>query len=91
MNKFDRYEIVKEVIEKLRKKASDNFQCYNMSVVNLGDLTDILEEYENFNCDVCKKHCYFASPCTSDDCEARHRDFKEKNNDRRAKVRPFLW
>lgn len=49
MNKFDRYEVVKEVIEKLRKKASDNFQYYNMSVVNLGDLTDILEEYEIFN------------------------------------------
>ena len=64
MNKFDRYEVVKEIIEKLRKKASDNFQYYNMSVVNLGDLTDILEEYEIFNCDVCKRHCYFASPCT---------------------------
>lgn len=47
MNKFDKYEIVKEVIEKLRKKASDNFQYYNMSVVNLGDLTDVLEEYED--------------------------------------------
>lgn len=81
MNKFDKYEIVKEIIEKLRKKASDNFQYYNMSVVNFGDLTDILKEYEIFNCDVCKRHHYFASPCTSDDCEARCRDFKEKNND----------
>lgn len=81
MNKFDKYEIVKEVIEKLRKRADDNFQYYNMSVVNLGDLTDILEEYEIFNCDVCKRHCYFASPCTPDDCEARYKEFCEESED----------
>ena len=78
MNEFDRYEVVKEAIEKLRKKANDNFQYYNMSVVNLGDLTDILEEYEIFNCDVCKRHYYFASPCTPDDCEARYNEFCER-------------
>ena len=42
-----RRQTAKEIIEKLRKKASDNFQYYNMSVVNLGDLTDVLEEYED--------------------------------------------
>ena len=30
-----------------------------------------------FNCDVCGRHCYFASPCTPDDCEARFEDFCE--------------
>lgn len=42
-----RREVAEEIIEKLRKKASDNFQYYNISVVNLGDLTDVLEEYED--------------------------------------------
>ena len=28
-----------------------------------------------FNCDVCGRRRYFASPCTPDDCEARFKDF----------------
>ena len=35
-----------------------------------------------FNCDVCGRHCYFASPCTPDDCEARLKDFCEGKDDR---------
>ena len=31
-----------------------------------------------FNCDVCGRHRYFASPCTPDDCEARFKDFAKK-------------
>lgn len=30
-----------------------------------------------FNCDVCGRHCYFASSCTPDDCEERFEDFCE--------------
>ena len=35
-----------------------------------------------FNCDVCGRHRYFASPCTPDDCEARFKDFCEGKDDR---------
>lgn len=30
-----------------------------------------------FNCDVCGRHRYFASPCTPDDCETRFKEFCE--------------
>ena len=35
-----------------------------------------------FNCDVCGRHRYFASPCTPDDCEARFEDFCEGKDDK---------
>ena len=34
-----------------------------------------------FNCDVCGRRRYFASPCTPDDCEERLKDFCEGKND----------
>jgi hypothetical protein len=30
-----------------------------------------------FNCRVCGRQRYFASPCTPDDCESRFKDFCE--------------
>ena len=35
-----------------------------------------------FNCNVCGRHRYFASPCTPDDCEARFKDFCEGKDDK---------
>ena len=35
-----------------------------------------------FNCNVCERHRYFASPCTPDDCEARLKDFCEGKDDK---------
>ena len=35
-----------------------------------------------FNCDVCGRHRYFASPCTPDDCEERFKDFYEGKDDK---------
>lgn len=35
-----------------------------------------------FNCNVCGRHRYFASPCTPDDCEARLKDFCEGKGDK---------
>lgn len=35
-----------------------------------------------FNCDVCGRHRYFASPCTPDDCEARFEEFCEDNENK---------
>lgn len=35
-----------------------------------------------FNCDVCGRHRYFASPCTPDDCEERFKDFCEGKDDK---------
>lgn len=81
MNKLDRYELVKEFAEKVKEKLHYDYvmpsgETDEKLVFECVD--EVLEEYEIFNCDVCKRHCYFASPCTPDDCEARYKEFCER-------------
>ena len=61
--------------------------CNNVEFEFEGDLVSI--EYSKasgdtaiFNCDVCGRRRYFASPCTPDDCEARFEDLCEGKDDK---------
>ena len=55
----------------MRENIFDSFKEYDVSIkcVKSGGETAI------FNCKVCGRKRYFTSPCTSDDCEERYKNF----------------
>ena len=55
----------------MRYDVESDFKTYPMSV----ECAKANGDTAIFNCDVCGRHCYFASPCTPDDCEARFEEF----------------
>lgn len=71
----------------MTNKITDGFKEYSVSVICMrkGGKPGV------FNCDVCGRKRYFASPCTSEDCEERMKDFCNSEGDNQLYYDEESW
>lgn len=63
--------------EKKVENLADGFEEYYVTIPCVKKGGGVAE----FNCNVCKRRIYFASPCTPDDCEERMKELCNGDDD----------